>query len=295
MTEADSFLTRHPGADFQLPSGLRLHYLDEGRGEPVLMLHGNPTWSYMFRGLAEALSPDYRVIVPDHIGCGLSEKPGDDRYQYTLNQRVDDLVALLDGLGIGDGVTLIAHDWGGLMGMTLAARRPERFKRIVLMNTAAFLLPESRGFPWQLALARVPGLGALLVRGLNLFCKVSARKCPARPLSPEVRRMYLHPYGSWDDRIAVHRFVQDVPLRPGDRTYDLVCATRDALPRFEKTPMLICWGERDFIFDDHFLNEWVRRTPFARFHRIPQAGHYLMEDAEQEVVEVVRGFLAEHP
>ena len=89
---------RHPGRDFDR-DGLRLHYLDEGEGEPVVMVHGNPTWSFYYRKLVEALTGSYRTIVPDHIGCGLSDKPGDDRYAYTLESRVDDLEALLDHLG----------------------------------------------------------------------------------------------------------------------------------------------------------------------------------------------------
>src|SRR3954447_4449252 len=118
------FLSAHPGRDLDR-GGLRLHYLDEGEGEPVVMVHGNPTWSFYYRRLVEALSPSHRVIVPDHIGCGLSDKPDDARYQYTLESRVDDLEGLLDHLGIKGDVTLVVHDWGGMIGFTYAARRPE--------------------------------------------------------------------------------------------------------------------------------------------------------------------------
>src|ERR1700719_1058835 len=111
MTDGFSeFLERHPGRDLDLGGGVRYHYLDEGEGEPVVMVHGNPTWSFYYRKLAEALSPDYRVIVPDHIGCGRSDKPGDDRYAYTLKNRVDDLEVLLDHLGVQDNITLVLHD-----------------------------------------------------------------------------------------------------------------------------------------------------------------------------------------
>src|SRR5512137_1165151 len=109
--------------------GLRLHYLDEGSGEPVVMLHGNPTWSFYYRNLVLALRDKYRCIVPDHIGCGMSDKPGDDRYDYTLQSRVDDLEALLDSLGVTNGITLVVHDWGGMIGMAYATRHPERIKR----------------------------------------------------------------------------------------------------------------------------------------------------------------------
>src|SRR5690349_12224434 len=107
------FLTRHPGRELDLGGGLNYHYLDEGEGEPVVMVHGNPTWSFYYRRLAEALAPDYRVVVPDHVGCGRSDKPGDDRYDYTLERRVRDLETLLDRLKLDTGLTLVMHDWGG--------------------------------------------------------------------------------------------------------------------------------------------------------------------------------------
>ena len=151
--ELDAFLAAHPGRDLDR-SGLNLHYLDEGQGEPVVMVHGNPTWSFYYRRLVERLSPAYRTVVPDHIGCGYSDKPDDARYAYTLASRVDDLEALLDDLGIDRNVTLVMHDWGGMIGMTYAARHPERIARLVVMNTAAFHMPRdqvatlgSRGLP----------------------------------------------------------------------------------------------------------------------------------------------------
>ena len=123
--------------------GLRYHYLDEGRGAPVLMLHGNPTWSFYYRDLITALRGDYRCIAPDHIGCGLSDKPGDDRYNYCLKSRVDDLEALADHLGLIERLTLVVHDWGGMIGMAWAVRRPQRLARLVGVNTAACLPPSA--------------------------------------------------------------------------------------------------------------------------------------------------------
>ena len=184
----DAFLEAHPGHDLDL-GGLRYHYLDEGGGEPVVMLHGNPSWSFSYRRLVDALAPTCRTIVPDHIGCGLSDKPGDAHYDYTLERRVRDLEALLDHLGIESGVTLVLHDWGGMIGMTYASRHPERISRLVLLNTAAFHLPPSKPFPWPLWACRTP-LGAWLVRGLNAFCRArrgsAARttRCPATSATP---------------------------------------------------------------------------------------------------------------
>jgi pimeloyl-ACP methyl ester carboxylesterase len=290
----DAFLEAHPGRDLDL-GGLRYHYLDEGGGEPVVMLHGNPSWSFSYRRLVEALAPTCRTIVPDHIGCGLSDKPDDARYDYTLGRRVRDLEALLNHLGIDGGVTLVLHDWGGMIGMTYASRHPERISRLVLLNTAAFHLPPSKPFPWPLWACRTP-LGAWLVRGLNAFCRGAARVgCTHHPMPRDVRDAYLAPYDSWAHRIAVHRFVQDIPLRPGDRAYDTVTQVEQSLDRFADVPMLIAWGLRDFVFDRHFLDDWTRRFPAAEVHRFSEAGHYILEDEADRVVPLIGDFLAAHP
>src|SRR3954468_5018748 len=155
--------------------GLRLHYPDEGHGEPVVMLHGNPTWSFFYRDLVRALRGGYRCVVPDHIGCGLSDKPDDARYDYTLEQRVLDLEALLDHLGLGGGLTLVLHDWGGMIGMAYASRHPERVRRLVVLNTAAFRMPAGKRLPWSLWACRNTPAGPLLVRGLNAFSRAAVR------------------------------------------------------------------------------------------------------------------------
>ncbi len=272
--------------------GLKMHYVDEGAGEPVVMVHGNPTWSFYYRDLIKALSGEFRAIAPDHIGCGLSDKPGDDRYAYTLESRVDDLETLLDQLGASESINLVAHDWGGMIAMAYASRRPERVKRLVLMNTAAFPMPAAKKFPPALWLGRNTALGSWLIRGLNGFCRTAARVCCKRAAMPAtVRAGYLAPYDSWANRIAVLRFVQDIPLRPLDRAYPIVRAVGDGLDRFADTPTLICWGERDFVFSTEFLDEFKRRMPHAEVHSYADVGHYVLEDAGDEVIPLIREFL----
>lgn len=279
----------------ETPAG-RQHYLDEGKGEPIVFLHGNPSWSFAFREVIAALRSGYRCVAPDHIGMGLSDKPGDDRYEYTLKSRVDDLERLLDRLHLDSGLTLFIHDWGGMIGMAYAARHPERVRRLVVCNTAAFLNPKGMRLPWQLKLARDSALGALLVRGLNAFALGAAWSCcPRRPLSRELRAAYCAPYDSWKNRIATLRFVQDIPLVPQDRSYAVAKAVEEGLHRFRRVPMLILWGEKDFVFDGRFLDEWQRRFPEAQAHRFPDAGHYVVEDAGDLILPIVREFLQRHP
>ncbi len=272
-------------------NGLRLHYLDEGAGDPVVMLHGNPTWSFFYRNLVLALRGGCRVVVPDHIGCGLSDKPAAKDYPYTLARRVDDLDELLERVGVRENVTLVLHDWGGMIGMAWAHRRPERVRRLVVLNTAAFHLPAGKRLPWSLWLCRNTPLGPLLVRGLNAFSRAAVHWCVTRPLSPQARAGYLAPYNSWRNRVAVLRFVQDIPLRPGDASYGLVSEAQDGLHRFRDLPMLICWGGKDFVFDRDFLGEWRRRFPGAEAHEFADAGHFVLEDAGEQIIPLVRDFL----
>jgi haloalkane dehalogenase len=276
--------------------GYLLHYLDEGRGDPVVMLHGNPTWSFYYRDLVKALRDEYRVVAPDHVGCGLSDKPAGSHYPYTLQRRVDDLDRLLERLGVVANVTLVLHDWGGMIGMAYAHRRPERVKRFVVLNTAAFHPPPGMRLPWPLWLCRNTPLGPPLVRGLNAFCHGAVWfGCTRRPMPRRVRAGYLAPYDSWRSRVAVLRFVQDIPLRPGDPGYALVSEVQDGLHRFRDAPMLICWGEKDFVFDRRFLAEWRRRFPAAEVHAFADAGHYVLEDAGEEIIPLVRDFLKRRP
>jgi pimeloyl-ACP methyl ester carboxylesterase len=289
------FMADHPGRDFDR-QGLKLHYIDEGSGEPVVMIHGNPTWSFLFRHLIDALKGTHRVVAPDQIGCGLSDKPADWRYSYTLLSRVDDLESLLDHLGLVRELTLVMHDWGGMIGMTYAARHPDRIARLVVCNTAAFHKPDSKHMPPALTLCRNSLLGSFLVQGLNLFCNGTAwLGCKQVRMTRDLRRAYVAPYDSWAHRLAVLRFVQDIPLAPGDQSYELVSWTQDRLSLLESVPILVLWGLKDFVFDRHFLAEWERRFPSAQLHRFAGAGHYVLEDEPAASSELVATFLASHP
>lgn len=272
---------------------LNYHYLDEGDGPPVVMLHGNPTWSFLYRELVRSLRASYRTIVPDHIGCGLSDKPDSSAYSYTLARRVADLETLLTHLKIKQDLTLVLHDWGGLIGMAYAVRNPGVISRLVIFNTAGFLLPPGKSLHWALRFCKHSALAAFLIRGFNAFALVAGYTgCKRKQISREVRRAYKAPYDSWKNRIAILRFVQDIPLTQDDKSYELVEVTSRRLEQFRKIPTLICWGERDFIFDTVFLDEWIKRLPQAEVHRFPDGGHNILEDASEQVVPLVKNFLA---
>src|SRR5262249_1862574 len=176
-----------------------------------------------------------------------------------------------------------------------ASRSTEGVRRLVVLNTAAFFPPPGKKLPWQLWLVRNTPLGPLLVRGLGLFSWGLVRFCCVKPLPAAVRAGYLAPYRSWRERIAVLRFVQDIPQKPGDRASELVRAVEEGLPRFGGVPMLICWGQRDFVFDRSFLAGWQERFPQAEVHSLADAGHLVLEDAGQRILGLIRDFLDRHP
>ena len=282
------------GHFLERPGG-KLHYLDEGSGDSVVMLHGNPTWSFYYRNLVLALRDSYRCIVPDHIGCGLSDKPPETVYDYSLKSRIEDLEALLEHLDLRKNLTLVLHDWGGMIGMAFAARHPESVKRIIASNTAAFRMPDTKRLPFSLRLGRNTRLGAWLILKKNAFCRLATRWAVKRQSLPrDVREMYLMPYDSPEHRVAVLKFVQTIPLSSADPGYDIVFGTEMARSLFLETPTLLLWGMKDFVFDKHFLVAWQHHYPHAEVHTWPDCGHYLLEDAPDEVIMRVREFLAKH-
>jgi haloalkane dehalogenase len=253
--------------------GHNLSFLDQGQGRVIVMLHGNPTWSFFYRNLAILLQDKYRVIVPDHMGCGFSDKPQD--YSYTLKTHIDNLETLLVDLDI-EKFSLVVHDWGGAIGMGLAVRNPERVESVVVMNTAAF---PSQRIPLRIRMCRVPLLGDLIVRGFNGFARGALTMAVVNKMAPAVARGYLEPYDSWAHRIALLRFVQDIPLTPKDASWKSLTEIDHGLKLLQDIPMLVLWGGRDFCFTRHFYNEWLQRFPGAESHFFPDAGHYVLEDA----------------
>lgn len=281
---------------YQEVNGLCLHYIDEGVGEPILMLHGNPTWSFYYRNMIKALSNTNRCIAPDHIGCGLSEKPTDQEYDFTLKRRVADLDRLLGRLNLQEKITLVLHDWGGMIGLAWAVDHPGQVGRIILTNTAGFFPPGVKGLPLRLRMVRdLSPLAAPAVLWGNLFARSALYMAPAKLLPKAVKKGLIAPYDTPAHRLATLRFVQDIPVHPGNPSYAIVKRTQQRLERLASIPMLICWGEKDFVFDIDYFNEWRRRFPHAQARSYPDAGHYLFEDAGDQILPLIRDFLKNHP
>jgi haloalkane dehalogenase len=270
-----------------------IHYVDEGprSKRAIVCVHGNPTWSFAFRRIVRAFSPRHRVVALDHLGCGLSDKPRD--WDYTLRAHAENLHALVVELGLED-VTLVMHDWGGAIGMGFARRASERVSRMLVMNSAAF---PSTHMPWRIRACRVPLIGPVLVQQLNAFAGLAPRMAlhDASRLSARARRGYLLPYRSAADRIAIRRFVEDIPMSPRHRSWSELASIESALSQFRDRPVSIVWGERDWCFTPAFRAEWERRFPRARVARIEDAGHLVFEEAPDAVASALEDLLTSAP
>lgn len=262
-----------------------LHYIDEGEGQPILMLHGNPTWSFYYRNLVKSFSGEFRTIVPDHMGCGLSDKPQD--YSYTLDQHIENVYQLVSFLDI-DNIILVVHDWGGAIGFGLLTRYPELFDRVVILNTAAF--PDDN-IPGRINLLRQGKMGEFLTRQFNLFAWPATFMTTTKPLPRFVKKAYLAPYNNWNNRIAVARFVQDIPMEEEHPTFKVMGQIEAKIPAV-KIPKLILWGGKDFCFSKHFYERWLEFYPDAEKHYYESAGHYVIEDELEDVTRRIWNFIS---
>lgn len=291
-----SFSEEYPftGKSWDRGNGIRLNYVDEGEGEPIVCVHGNPTWSFHFRNMIRGLSTMNRVIAIDHVGCGLSDKPQPENYDYRLKSRIDDLEGLLDHLGVKSGATLIAHDWGGAIGFGVAGRNPDRFSHLVAVNTAAFPLQPGMSFPPILGPAR-GFLGEWLIRKANAFLLGTLLiGVKTRKFSRAEKAGYKAPYLTSSDRLAIHRFVEDIPVSTADPSWETLLQVERNLDQLKHLPLLLLWGEKDPVFNTDFRDHWLKLWPTAQVHSWPEAGHLLLDEFPNTILPIVRKFRTEH-
>ncbi len=272
---------------FHWVQSVKQHFLDEGSGETLLCIHGNPTWSFYWRNIILGMRDTHRLIVPDHVGCGFSDKP--QKYNYTLSQHIGNLVELVKQLDLRN-VTLLAHDWGGAIGLGTALKLSDRFKRIVLFNTGAFPPPY---IPLRIRACRIPLLGSLGVRGLNLFARAAISMATEKPerMTPAVKAGLLAPYDSWGTRIAIDRFVKDIPTSPRHATWQVLADIEAGLKNLADRPRLMIWGMKDWCFRPECLERFEKHWPDAEVERYNDCGHYVIEDAHERIVPRLREFL----
>ncbi|MEM6454141.1 MAG: alpha/beta fold hydrolase [Acidobacteriota bacterium] len=268
----------------------RMHYVDVGPrdGQPVVLVHGNPTWSYLYRRFIEALvNSGYRAIAMDHLGFGRSDKP-DDPALYRVPQHGTRCAALLESLDLRDA-TMVVQDWGGPIGLHWAAEYPDRVRGLAVLNTFVHRPPGKVPLPVPLRLFRTPGVGELMVKGMNAFVNVFLFRAglhdPAR-LGATEKAAYRAPHPRWADRTAMLVFPREIPSGPNGAVSDYVAAINKRLvPAFRDKPVLIAWPMQDVAFTPDMLDDmWIPDFPHADVHRIENAGHYIQEDAHEVVI-----------
>lgn len=265
----------------------RWHVLDNGplladRGEAVVgtvvCVHGNPTWSYLWRRVLEQAPPGWRVVAPDHLGMGWSERTGEPR---GLARRIDDLTAVVDALDVDGPVVLVAHDWGGPIGLGWALRHRDRLSGVVLTNTAVHQ-PSADPVPAAIRLARHPALLDLVCRRTPAFVRAATATC-VPPLPGAVRDAFAAPYDTPDRRGAVADFVADIPLEDDHPSAAALTAVREGLADLADVPVLLVWGPRDPVFTERYLRDLLARLPHADVHRYDGASHLVLEDRPEGV------------
>lgn len=275
--------------------GVRIHYVDEGPrdGHPVVMLHGNPTWGYLYRHFVSGLAAaGHRAIAHDELGFGRSDKPADGS-AYTIQRHAAHFGALMDELSL-DGVTLVLHDWGGPIGLAWAVDNPDRVARLVLFNTFTGSVPNGFEAPLPFKLLRARGTGELLVKGLHVFVRVAlfrAAVAHRERLGRNEKAAYLAPHPTWASRAGVLAFPRLIPWDEGNPTLPLGTHVDETLHVLQDKPTLIAWALEDPAFGKR-VDILRDRFPRAEVHELADASHYLQEDAHERLVPLVVDFLA---
>jgi len=279
-------------------NGCRYHYLDQSLNAPstrdqeaserqtLLFVHGNPTWSFHWRRLLLAYQDRYRCVAPDHLGCGFSDL---QPRPLALADHIDNLVSLVEKLDLRR-VTLVAQDWGGAIGLGCVLRSTDRFERIALLNTGAF---PPWFIPWRIRCCRWPLVGRLALQGANAFSRAALRMTltRSRRLETRVEQAYLAPYYDWQHRAAVYQFVRDIPLSPQHPTWSTLDEIEKGLPGLAHLPIQLIWGMRDWCFTPECLDRFCQHWPDAEVHRLPDVGHWVLEDAPAETESLLTEWL----
>lgn len=269
---------------FDLEEG-RMHYLDEGRGRPLVFVHGTPTWSFEWRHLVKALSSQYRCLAPDHLGFGLSDKPTGIDYRPEAHARR--FAIWLESLNLED-ITLVLHDFGGPIGLSYGFEHIQNVRSVIVFDSWLWNPKEDATFYGGARLLANP-LGRFLYERANFEMKVilPAAYGDKRKLTPAIYRHYLAPFDTPASRAPLFALLRSL-LDSGEWFGDL-WKQRSAL---DSKPLLLVWGESDPVFGPKVLRRWSDAFPNAESHTISGAGHWPHEEEPEKVISFVSEFLA---
>ncbi|TXT57245.1 MAG: hypothetical protein BAJALOKI1v1_1830005 [Promethearchaeota archaeon] len=269
---------------FERINGFNMHYVDEGEGEPIVCIHGMPTWSYLYRKFITQLSKEYRVIAPDQMGFGKSDVPQDK--QYIMEEHVDNLKTLLLRLNLSD-ITLIVQDWGGPIGFGFSVDYPERIKRLVIMNTSIGVMKEGKN-PWYQPLVEkgiykqfIMNIGGLLKGGIHNKDKITDVMIKA----------YEAPFPSEEYYIGAFAWPKDIPIGDAHPSASIMTHVRKNLYKLDKKEKILIWGIKDPIFPKKLISWWKNIYPDIDIHKISNASHFLQEDVPDHIIALIKKFL----
>jgi haloalkane dehalogenase len=271
----------------------RMHYVDVGEGDPLVLLHGDPTWGYLYRRFISPLATRTRCIVPDHMGMGKSGVPAAP-YPYRLRHHIDNLETLILRLQLCD-ITLAVHDWGGPVGLGFAIRHPNRIKRLILMNTWAFARWPGGPLPRLIELIRSPR-GEAFIMGRNGYVRHALMGTTAHPdlLTETVMDAYLAPFRIPESRRALLCWSRDIPVTADEASYAEMQQIENGLRQFRDIPVLVVWGMQDPVLPPMVLRMWQQLYPHATTHELVEASHFLQEDAPDRIVHAIEQFIEVH-
>ena len=270
---------------FETPSGHRMHYVDEGDGEPIVFLHGNPSWSFEFRHLIGALRSEYRCVAPDHVGFGLSGRSQDNQ-DHLPDAHARSFESLMEVLDLRD-VTLFMSDWGGPIGLDFARRHPDRVKRIVIANTWCWPVNDDMHFR-RFSFMMRSWVGQLMIKGFNCFVNKVVPKAvgDSSILTPEVMDHYRNAQPNWAARAACAAF-------PGHiiGSSEWLGSIWDKRDTFTEKPALLLWGLKDIAFRVKELERWKSALSNYEVREFDDCGHFLAEEAPERVIPDLRDFI----
>jgi len=278
--------------NFKEINGFQMHYVDEGSGEPIVCLHGMPTWSYLYRNFIKLLSKNYRVIAPDQMGFGKSDVPQDK--PYLLKQHIDNLTKLLLSFDLKD-ITFIGQDWGGPVEFGFAVDHPERVKRFVIMNTAIGVMKEGTK-PWYYDWEK-KGIYEKFFSNMkeNIPKLFQMSVYNKEKITPTILKAYTTPFPNKESCIGAVAWPRDIPIGNSHPSTEAMLHIRQNLDILADIPKILIWGLRDIVFSKRMIEWWNKIYPGIETYEIENASHFLQEDAPDEITSLIEKFLKNNP
>ncbi len=274
--------------NYQEINGFQMHYIDEGKGEPIVCLHGQPTWGYLYRKFVVSLTKHNRLIVPDHMGFGKSDVP--ENLPYTLAQHIDNLKKLVLGLNLKD-ITLIVQDWGGPIGFGFAVDHPERIKRLIIMNTSVGVMKEGAK-PWY-AFAEEKGIYEKFMKDTSNMIKMGMFN--KNKITPIMLKAYQAPFPGDEYCKGALAFPKDIPIGNSHPSSAAMMHVRNNLQVLSGKTKILIWGAKDLVFPKWMTKWWNKIYPHIETHVLENAAHFLQEDAPEEIIQLIKKFLKLNP